>query len=237
MPDFDFTAFVAMPRYYPHAGSVLAPWCYRRPDGACATCLGNTIAILVISGQHLPGEPLEYKVKQPGAYQKASGEFTDFIITKLTVPLFTARLVELQSLVGDPVPPPEPKPPIDVECPECRGAREVECPHCEQLMDCETCDGTGTVKEDSDPDDSIPCRYLRVNGYLYNVTVFAPLIAGLPDCEIELREGTEVVSKRLLVKGDGWSLLVQSLTLDGKPKEGETVVDFAKPEPAAVESA
>ncbi len=239
MPDFDFTAFVATPRYYPHGRDVFAPRAFIRPDGTCFTMLGHVYACLLISGNRTLDIPLDYniKIRDDHKFSSPSGKSIDIIFTKPTVPLFTARLAELQSLVGDPVPPPEPKPPVDVKCHDCRGSGKSFCPHCDQLMECEECGGSGTMRDDADPDEGIPIRYLRVNGTYYNATAFAPLVAGLPDCEIELRETAGSSAGRLLVNGDGWTLLVQGLVPGARIKDGATVVDFLKPEPVQVESA
>lgn len=223
MPDFDWSAFVAQSRYFPNAGLPFHPWCYRRPNGDCVTCIGTTYAVLAIDGQHVPGEPQEYGkkllLKDDRYYSYSpSGESNDRVFAKCDKPMQTVTLATLRALVGEPVAKPAPK---EKKCDECNGTGQIECYHCGQDMDCEDCDGEGVIDSD---EYKIENRYLRINKYHFNTRYLAPLLAGIPDCPLSLFSNINGGCCYMLIVGDGWRLLTISLVCECLPSEGKEVV-------------
>jgi hypothetical protein len=223
MPDFDFPAFVTAPRYFPHAGDQFHPWCYRRPDGTCVTVIGHERAVLAIDGNHTPGEPHKYDVKpeqQPGYRKPISGKAMDNLLNKPTQPVATISLAAFRELVGEPV---SDEGHSIKPCDECGGSGTKECYHCLQDMECDECDGKGKIETHP----FVPRRLLEINGFRYNTTFVAPLLHGLPDCQVAIAEAAGSSWRIMFVTGDGWRLIFVSLDNDHfEPEEGDVTAFF-----------
>lgn len=103
------------------------------------------------------------------------------------------------------------------KCRECFGSGKAECPHCEQEMQCDECDGTGTVVE-SDREESEPGWMF---GKLFNRVLIAEFLPDVPATQqVECSVGNSGDTEIIRFAGCGWSLLVAGMHPD--PGENST---------------
>lgn len=187
-----------------HGGEV--EFSFSRPDGTRGTVYGNDRALLLIDGAKL--SPVVDYERRSG---RINGKVVDELFARPSEFVGASTVDRWREFAGEPFEPKE----VQQKCSDCRGTGLATCSHCESEIDCEYCDGTGSVTEKAE----WPLRpYVRVRGKLHDARLLAPLLE-LVDGEASVSLAKDI----LMICGTGWRIAVMSM----QPGTGDVeIVDF-----------